>query len=614
MPAEVVTDAVLMPRRARYLVPRGLPRRGEFIAACALLLVLAHAVFAQLTLLVAIVLYVTGKLTRWRSQWLLVPAAAGLVWALAVGPRVAAAGFAAGPAHIIGYLSARGHQVSHILRPAAAYAGASGWLFRQLPLALLTGAAEAGLALWVSWLHTDEWNLPRPRAGLLVALRRLLLIRRIRAGGMVTRDGACLGIAPDDGARVGLSWSEVSGGVLVCGSAAPDPLITSFQLVHAALRRRKPVLTVDLSTDPAVPRLLAGACAAAGIPLRAFGAAVPGAQAACYDPFRHGPPSHRAELVAAMLSWDGAVSQHRRGCVAYLEDVFELLDAAPGDPRVPVLDEVLHLLNPAALRSRARHVPDGYARRVVLAERTGVSASLIDAEPATTADLAAALRALRASEPGRWLRQPVGGQLSPIDLGQVVSGRTAVLFHVAPDANCGAMLTRLICQDLLALGARLRGIGVDGDGLVWLTGCEVLGEQTLAGLIAAGAAAGLPVVATTSSARAAAELAELPNALVLHRVSEQAAARRLAAVAAPRLLPAAGRPGAGPGLAGPVQRPLPAPVPGPGPAQGVEVPAALRAEDVATLGAGEFVLAVARPRRLVIRALAIRPREPGRRG
>jgi hypothetical protein len=639
-----------MPRRARYLVPRGLPRRGEFIAACAVVLVLAHAVFAQLTLLAAVVLYATGKVTRWRSQWLLVPAVAGLAWTLAAGPRVAAAGFAAGPARILGYLGTRGHQVGHVLHPAGAYAGASGWLFRQLPLALLAGCAEAGLALWLNWLHTDEWDLPRSRAGLLVALRRMVLTRRIRAGGVVTRDGACLGIAPDDGARIGLSWSEVSGGVLVCGSVAPEAVTTSFQLVHAALRRRKPVLAIDLTADPAVLRLLAGACATAGVPLRAFGAAVPGAQAACYDPFRHGPPSHRAELVAGMLSWDGAASQHRRGCVAYLEDVFELLDAAPGDPRVPLLDEVLHLLNPAALRARARHVPDVYARRVVLSERTGVSASLIDAEPATTAELAAGLRALRVSELGRWLRQPVGGQLSPIDLGQVVSSRTAVLFRLAApiastatgangtgaigaaSPDCGAMLIRLICRDLLALSARLRDIGVDGDGLVWLIGCEALGERTLTDLIAAGGAAGLPVIATTSSVRAAAELAELPNALVVHRVSEPAAARRLAAVAAPRLLPATGLPATGlpgtglpasgfsgtgvPGAGAPapgIHGPPPERVPGHGPAQGVEAPAAVSAADVATLGEAEFVLAVARPRRLVPRALAVRPREPGRR-
>ena len=58
-----------------------------------------------------------------------------------------------------------------------------------------------------------------------------------------------------------------------------------------------------------------------------------------------------------MLSWDGPGRQYRRSCVAYLEDVFELLDAAPGDPRVPVLDDVIHLLNPVAMRARMEYVP-----------------------------------------------------------------------------------------------------------------------------------------------------------------------------------------------------------------------------------------------------------------
>ena len=101
-----------------------------------------------------------------------------------------------------------------------------------------------------------------------------------------------------------------------------------------------------------------------------------GLQPACYEPFRHGDPGPRASLIAATVSWDGPGSQYRRSCAAYLEDVFELIDAAPGDPRVPVLDEVIHLLNPTAMRARMEHVPATYPRRDVLAERTRVSVSL----------------------------------------------------------------------------------------------------------------------------------------------------------------------------------------------------------------------------------------------
>ncbi len=630
-----------MPRRARYLVPRGMPRRGEFIAACAVLIIIVHIVFAQLTLVVAVALYLTGKATRWRPSWLIGPAAAGIAWTLAVGPRAAAAGFFAGPARVARYLGASGHQLDHTLHFGTAFTGAGSWLPEQLPLAMLAGVLEAGLAMWLTWLHTDEWDLPEPRPGLLVAVRRLVQIRMIRAGGAVTRDGASLGVAPGSGARVSLSWREAAGGVLVCGSAATQPVATSFQLVYAALRRRKPVVAVDLTGDPSLPRYLAAACAAAGVPLHVFGgagSAVAGGQPACYEPFRYGPPAHRAALVTGMLSWDGPASQHHRSCVAYLEDVFELLDAAPGDPRVPVLDEVLHLLNPAALRARVQHVPASHARREVLVERARVSASLIDAEPAVTADLAQELRALRASEVGRGLRPPVGGQLAPVDLGRTVASRAAALFCLGKNGSAGLgvagpggagpggaglvvagpggagpagrprdhppgppgapgsrwqpMLVRLVCQDLLGLAARLHGVGVDGDGIVWLAGFQAIPERTLRDLIAAGPAAGLSVVTTTSSARAAGALAEHANALVVHRIADPAAARRLAAVAAPRLSAVgAASPGAAdPGAADP------------------GIPAAVSADDLVALGDQELVLAVARPRRLVPRVLAVRSR------
>jgi hypothetical protein len=599
MPAEVMTRAARMPRRARYLVPKRLPYRGELLAVCAVAVIAVHLLFAQLTLVIAALFYLMGRFTRWRAAWLLGPAAAGLMWALALGPAAAVAGFTAGPAHVIDYLTARGHQAGHLLHLSPAFAGVGSWLPRQLPLALLAGAAEAGLALWLSWLHTDEWSRPASRPGLIVVARRALVTRSIRTGGVVTREGGTLGIAPGSGGRITLSWPEASSGVLICGAAEQDVLATSFQLIHAALRRRKPVVVVDF-TAAGVRGRLAAACRSAGVPLQVFGSGgrPDGGQPSVYEPFRHGDPGQRAALVAAMLTWDGPGGQHRRACVAYLTDVFELLDAVPGDPRVPVLDEVIHLLDPAALRARAAHMPAGYPRRAVLVERTEVSARLISSEPATVATLSRQLRAFRASAAGRWLGQPVGGQLSGIELSGTVSGRGAALFCLGGSAQAAgpealAMLNRLVCQDLLRLAADLRGTGVDGDGVIWLAGCQAVPERTFAELVAAGPAAGLAVLATTTSAAAACVLAEYTNALVVHRMTDTAAARGLAAAAAPRL------PASVPQASGLATAELVA---------GVEAPALLAADDLLGLEEDEFVLAVRSPRRLVPRALAVRAR------
>ena len=556
MSARVATQAEQMPRRARYLVPKGLPRRGEFLAACVVVAVLAHVLFAQLTIVLAVVFALTTRATRWRLSWLLVPVVTGVAWTLAAGPRAAAAGFAAGPAKVAAYLGASGHQLDHVMHFTGAFTGIGSWLPRQLPLAIVTGAAEAAIIGWLSWLHTDEISMRPARPGLLVAVRRAAIRRAIRAGGVVTRDGSCLGVAAGSGSRITLSWPETAGGVSVCGSAEQDVLSTSFQLVHAAVRRRKPVVAVDLTGDRALPGRLAAVCAAAGAPLRVFG------EGACYEPFRHGDPGQRASLITAMVSWDGPGSQYRPSCVAYLQDVFELIDAAPGDPRVPVLDEVIHLLNPTAMRARMEHVPASYPRRDVLAERTRVSVSLLHAEPATTAALARQLRELKASESGRWLRPPGPAAAAEIDLGQTVTDRGVVLFRLggpSPPA-VSAMLTRLVCQDLLTAGAALRGIGVGGDGIVWLAECGSMPRGSVTELIARGPGAGLPVLAATTSAPAAAELAELTNVVVAHRMEDQATPRSL--------------------------------------------------DGLSALRAGEFLLMVKNPRRLVPRAAFVRARIP----
>jgi hypothetical protein len=575
MSARVATQAEQMPRRARYLLPKDLPRRGEILAACVVVAVLAHVLFAQLTLAAAVAFVLITRATRWRLSWLLVPALTGVAWTLAAGPRAAAAGFAAGPAQVAGYLGTGGHQLGHLVHFTGAFTGIGSWLPRQLPLAIVAGAAEAAIIGWLSWLHTDEMSMRPARAGLLVAARRAAVSRAIRVGGVVTRDGSCLGVAAGSGSRVTLSWSETAGGVAVCGSAAPDVLGMSFQLVHAAVRRRKPVIAVDLTGDQALPGRLAAVCAAAGVPLRVFG------KGARYEPFRQGDPGQRASLITAMVSWDGPGSQYRRSCVAYLRDVFELIDAAPGDPRVPVLDEVIHLLNPTAMRARMGHVPASYPRRELLAERTRVSVSLLQAEPATTAALARQLAELKASAFGRWLRPSGPDPAAGIDLGQTVSERGVALFALGPPGSAvSAMLTRLVCQDLLTATAALRSIGVSGDGIVWLTECGSMPRSSVTDLIARGPGAGLPVLAATTSAPAAAELVELANAVLAQPMAQSPAQSPAQSMAQSMTLPVAGQ--APPG----------------------------RLDGLSALQPGEFLLLVKNPRRLVPRAAFVRARTP----
>jgi hypothetical protein len=575
------------------------------MAACAVLVLLAHLLVAQLTLLLAVAFLGVSRISRWRLWWLAVPAVTGLAWTLAIGPRAAAAGMGAGPAQVLAYLG----QAGHLLNPRGAFAGAGNWLPRQFPLALVAASAEAALAGWLDWVHTDEWEVTPPRPGVFAALRSAVNRRAIGAGGVLTRDGCCLGVAQATGARVVLSWPEAAGGILVTGAVAEIVTVTSFQVVYAALRRRKPVIALDMSGSPALGRAFTAACAATGTPLR-----VSGNPGGCYEPFRHASPQRRLAMTLALLGTDGgsgavAVAGAGAGARAgaddgagagdgagdgadggadgsadaartYLRALLEVIDAVPGDPRTPILDDVVHLLNPRALQARFELVPTADGRRDKLAGLVAASAAKALADPGPLLAAARQLTAVRQSPAGRLLRTESQG----IDLARAIRERSAVLFSLDDSRPA-----RLVCADIAAVGEDLRGIGVDGDGLVWLHGCESLPPETIAGLVAGGASAGLPVLATSTSP-AAADMAGMMSTVLIHRIADEAAAVSLAARTGARMAPA-----------------------GTAPADGQELVAhpAVPARTLLTLAPADFALAVNSPRyRLVQPGQAVPARLP----
>ncbi len=407
------------PRRARQLIPAGLPRRGELIAVSAVALLLAHLLLAQLTLVLALAFVAVGKATRWRLWWLAGPAAAGLAWTVAAGPGNAIAGFTAGPAGILWHLGG-GHLAGRDGQPLAGFAGAQHWLPRQLPLALVAGAAEAALIGWLDWLHTDEWAVPPPRPGLIAAARRAITTRRTRAGAVVTREGCALGVVPATGAIAELRWAETARGALVVGAAAQDVALAGLQVVHAALRRRKPVIVLDPGGDAVIARALAAACRATGTPLLTA-------------------VSPRAPAASGL--WGRGTGRER----------------PPDDP------------------------PDN---------------------PAS------------------------------VDLGRVVRERAAATLPAdSPELAARA------CGELAALARHLRGIGVDGDALVWAPRGELLPVQALRELLRDGQPAGLAVLIGATAPATAAELSALAGTALIQRVADPELAATLAARTGTWLLP-----------------------------------------------------------------------------
>ena len=495
--------------------PRDAPRRGELVAVLALALVLAQLLLAQLTLLLTLVMWAVDRVGRWRPQWLAVPAGVGLIWVLAIGPARAGAGLSAGPRQVLGYLGGIDHYPGRLLHLANAFDGLSRWLPRQFPLALILACAETLALIWLQ-RRADGGPAGRGardrRNGLVVAARRRATTAALRSGGVVSRQGCRVGLDTATGRPAEISWAEAEGGVLWSGAGSAGDLTESgFPLVHAAIRRRKPAIVVDLTGSPWLAGAVASACAESAAPFARFGAGGPG----YYEPMRGGDPARASALVMSMIDWTGATDQQRRSCAAYLTDALAVQAAAPaaapGDSRLPLLDDLAGLLTPDGLRQRAAMIPGYHPRREVLADRVGVSAALLQADPAIVAAPADQLAALRGSAFGPWLRPgPADG--ARVSLGQTVRERGAVLFSL--DGRAAPMIAGLVVADLMGVCAELEAMSVPGDGLTWINGCEILGHRVLAELVAQGRRAGMGVLLATTSRAAADGLAAGVNVLV----------------------------------------------------------------------------------------------------
>jgi hypothetical protein len=479
---------------------RNVPRRGELAAVLAVALVLAHLLLAQLTLVLVAAMWAADRVGRWRPQWLAVPAGVGLLWVLAIGPARAAAGLSDGPRRVLEYLGGIDRYPGRLLHLASAFDGVARWLPGQFPLALILASAEA-LAL--------TWRPDRPRRnGLIVAARRRATTVTLRSGGVVSRDGCRVGLDLATGRPAEISWAEAEGGVLWSGAgSAADLTESGFPLAHAAIRRRKPVIVVDLAGSGWLAGALAAACAQSGAPFARFGPDGPG----CYEPMRGGDPARASALVMSMIDWTDATDQQRRSCAAYLTDALAVQAAAPRDRRLPLLDDLSGLLTPDGLRERAALIPAYHPRREVLADRVSVSAALLQADPAIVAAPAAQLGALLGSAFGPWL-QPGPPDGARVGLGQTVRDRAAALFTL--DGRAAPMIAGLVVADLMAVCAELEAMSVHGDGLTWINGCEVLSQRVLAELVAQGRGAGMGVVLATTSQAAADGLVAAVNVVV----------------------------------------------------------------------------------------------------
>ncbi|HTX83785.1 MAG TPA: hypothetical protein VME44_16490 [Streptosporangiaceae bacterium] len=192
-------------------------------------------------LLIAVVLTVTGRTSRWRPHWLLLPAVTGACWLAAVRVAVAVAALEASAGRLIAAERAVASHVGLLLHPSAALAGAGWWLPRELPLALLGGTAEAAIVLWFGWRRSP----PAWQPGVIALVRRRAAAAALAASHTVMAGGCAIGVDPSSGRLAGFRWAEAQGGVLLAGPDEGQLGQVGLAVACAAMRLRKTVIVID---------------------------------------------------------------------------------------------------------------------------------------------------------------------------------------------------------------------------------------------------------------------------------------------------------------------------------------------------------------------------------
>lgn len=520
-------------RRGRYLVPKDTPNRAQILAGYSVALLIVHLIAAQAAALVAIVLFAATQGGRLKRTWLAFPLAAGAVWTLVVGPAAAFDRHFVAGRQMLGFVAGvlfRGERDWHV-----AFVGWQQWIPQQFPLALLLGSLEAMAAVWLVWLHTDEWRLRPTRPGITQIIRQILNKRNIQSGGIITKDGVCPGIEENSGRRVELTWREIGGNLMCLGGGDTGKSTTCFQIVYAAIRRRKPVIAIDTTGDAELTRRFHAACAATDTPFQLFSPTGP----AYYGPLAGGDPARRADLVMSLVDWNGVADHHRRGCARYLQDVFETIDVSPAAD-ASIFDDLVHLSDPANLRSRAESIPDVDPRRSALLDRIRVSSSVVTAEPQAMSILAGGLREIQSAKVAEWLRPDSDETAARIDVESVIRNRSVALFsldssiHGASTGRIGAM----VIQDLITVATELRAMGVGADGLVWIDEFPGIGLDSLPELLSRGRDAGLPVLLSARYDpvhKGISKLTDVVGVYVFHRVNDPEGAERLSRLGGERV-------------------------------------------------------------------------------
>jgi hypothetical protein len=407
------------------------------------------------------------------------------------------------------------------------------WLLDQAPLSLLLGGIAASLFSWWKWFRRPAWEANDRVPGPLDILRRKRVIKAIESDTAGPNNALTLGYTRY-GRRVMQHDAEAAGHTLVAGGSGSGKTTTMLIGIRDAIRRREPVLFVDLKGAADVPEQIAEWCRRYNRPFLHWTIQDPRSKyhgpadgPAFYDPIGRGDPSRRKDLLVEAQKWD--VEYYKTVVANYLQIAFQVADRT-SPPGVDSFTDITLLLNHEELSKRAATLvtpnvlagegltmwneaprPEWHTFIPFIIEPD--LQALLDAvhhtvrgldkseqELSAIRNMRARLQTLTQSTAGAWLRKSPTGERN-IDLRTVVDEGWVVVISLDSSNYKGtaSQVGGLIIQDLNTLSSELRHNPAPTPFHVYIDEFSAIGTDNVLGLLARARDARMPVTLSTQA-------------------------------------------------------------------------------------------------------------------
>lgn len=406
------------------------------------------------------------------------------------------------------------------------------WLLAQAPLSLLLGGLGASAFSYYKWFRRPSWE-PNDRVpGPLDVWRRRRILASIRSDTNGPNNGITLGYV-EHGRKIVQLDAEAAGHTFVAGGTGAGKTTTMLIGIRDAIRRREPVIFIDLKGAADVPEQMAIWAARYGRkflhwtiqnPRQPYHGPAEGP--AFYDPIGRGDPSRRKDLLIGSQKWD--VEYYKTVVENYLQIAFQIADLTSPEG-VDSFTDIAELLNYEVLVQRARTLinasvldPDGI---MLLEERAPWDTliphvldpelqALLDAvrhsthgldkneqELSAIRNMRARLQILTRSTAGYWLKKSADHPERNIDLRRVVDEGWVVVVSLDSSnyEETSKQIGGLIIQDLKTLSSELRHDPAPTPLHVYVDEFSAIGSDNVLGLLARARDAKMPVTLSTQA-------------------------------------------------------------------------------------------------------------------